>query len=105
MILAIQFFVGQVILLEFSHFLFFKGQRSKLPVACGESTVVRLVLPVPCGKFIIVTPSHVNVSAHNLRPLYGTYGRIRVNNPICRPPTTLQLVMVDHKLYNINFSV
>jgi hypothetical protein len=95
MILAIQFFVGQVILLEFSHFLFFKGQRSKLPVACGESTVVRLVLPVPCGKFIIVTSSHVDMSDHNPKVVYGAYEQVRHRYPPHQANFILQLVIIE----------
>jgi hypothetical protein len=53
---------------------------------------------VPCCKRIIGTSSHVNMSDHNLRPLYGTYGCIRVNNPDCKPPTTLQQVIAGHQL-------
>ena len=60
---------------------------------------------VPCGKRIVVTSSHVNVSAHNLSYLYGTYGRIRVIDPIFMPPTTLQLVIVEVCLYIVFFCI
>jgi len=49
--------------------------------------------------------SHVNVSAHNLWNLYGTYRRIRVTNPCCSPSTTFQLVIVELLLYILFFSI
>jgi hypothetical protein len=58
---------------------------------------------VPCGKYIVVTSSHVNVSDHNLGHLYGTYGRIWVNKPICRPAITLQLLIVEVWLHIVFF--
>jgi hypothetical protein len=61
------------------------------------------VLLVPCGKHIVVTSSHVNVSDHNPRHLYGTYGRIRVSDPVCRPAITLQLLIVEVWLYIVFF--
>jgi hypothetical protein len=58
---------------------------------------------VPCGKCIVVTSSHVDVSAHNLSYLYGTYGRIWVIVPIFMPPITHQLVIVEVCLFIVFF--
>ena len=60
---------------------------------------------MPCGICFTVTSSHVNVSAHNLGHLYGTYGRIRGNNPISSLATTLQLVILNGWLYKVFFSI
>jgi hypothetical protein len=38
-----------------------------------ETFYLMLTLLVPCGICIIVTSSHVNVSMHNLRVVYGMY--------------------------------
>jgi hypothetical protein len=60
---------------------------------------------VPCGICLVLTSSHVNVSDHNLEHLYGTYERIRANNPVCRTITTLQLLIVEVWLYMGFFSI
>jgi hypothetical protein len=60
---------------------------------------------VPCGKRIVVTSSHVNVSDHNPMHLYGTYERIRKKNPFSYTALTLQLVIVEVWLYIVSFSI
>jgi hypothetical protein len=59
---------------------------------------------VPCGERIIVTSSHVNVSDHNLKHMYGSYGRILESNPVIMRATTLQQVIVEVWLYIHFFS-
>jgi hypothetical protein len=54
---------------------------------------------------LTVTSSHVNVSAHNVGHLNGTYGRIRENNPISSLATILQLVILKGWLYKFFFSI
>ncbi len=60
---------------------------------------------MPCGIYIALTSSHVNVSDHNPKHLYGIYERIRKKTPFSYTALTLQLVIVEVWLYIVSFSI
>jgi hypothetical protein len=64
--------------------------------ALNQSPCLELV---PCGIYITLTSSHVNMSDHNPKHLYGIYERIRKNNPCSWRALTLQLLIVEVWLY------
>ena len=50
---------------------------------------------VPCGKFIVVTSSHVDVSDHNPKVVYGAYEQVRHQYPPHQANFILQLVIIE----------